>query len=317
MNKREWKNFVAAKCPGTISRAWRESAAEYFYQDAKDARTEGDVTNVARQCIRLAGFLQERSAPPDPTRENRYLDRQPGVLAEWASITERLKAEIQRIREDYFGKPGPPFHGRYGDAVEWLRQTARKQHRPSAADREKARRLIDRARTLLRMRVTVEVDTLQYFRDDYPSILTGRLTVFDGSLLMSFANAVHSVVRDAGTAEPLVLDHVLTGFPLVPPLMRIETHDHLGVRMALTIHFPSAQSAVGVKASDLHRLLGLRRVKKLSDKERQFFEEVVRKGGPPQRDDHGYWQGLAERHGLGSRKAAKNKFRRLQGRLHY
>ena len=203
IKKVEWRRKVAAGCPRDIQRRWRDLAADFFYPRVKAVLTQREVEDKVRECIRLAGFLHEQPGLSPPKTETCFLDCRPGALAEWASITARVGPRIETIRRDQFTKkgPGPPFEGRYGEAVKWLHRTARKQPRPSAADRAAALRLIGRARKLLRTPVAVQAVSLQYFRDDYPSSRIGRLTVFENSVLVSFANAIRGVVRDTGTAE--------------------------------------------------------------------------------------------------------------------
>ncbi len=320
VTKAKWKTEVMGRFPVGISRGSRTTAIEFFYEEVRDREAWVDRRQFVPMCVRLAAVLDEEPrAVGLGAKGDRHLDLSPGVMAEWKSLMSKVIPSVEALRWTCFGQASPPYAGSYSGAVTWLTTAADEQASPTDAEREQARKLVARARKLLKTPIAVQATLLLFFADDYPSVRLDRLKVLEGSSLVGFCNGVRLIAKQTGTAEPFVVDHVLTGFPLVPPAVRIQKAHHFGGRTALTIHLPSAQTVLALKGSDLRRLvraeLDLTKAKQLSAKDRRFYERVAEAGGPPVRDDTGFWQGVAKENGLGSRRAAKNKYWRLHWRL--
>ena len=222
----------------------------------------------------------------------------PGTQVNSATVAEQVAPSVRQIRRDVFGAEAVPFPD-YPGAVAWLEDAA-ETDRPPPPDRplddasiaQHVHRAMDRLRRETGLPWTgpsIQAETLAYARPHEE--WTYRIPVWPGRLQV-LARGAKVIARATGVAEPRVVAHILSGYPLHRPLAQITTRPLMTTlpvlgqqwrtEVAITVHSPMlSEDAWRQIRRQVRDAWGLGRPKRLSEQAQEVFEVVQQLGGVP------------------------------------
>lgn len=302
-----------------VGRLYRESAA-----------------TVADRAREKAGKLvyAPREEKNDDAQARR---REWGPNAESALISnafaKRLEPWACGLRERCFGLPGPPFR-EWEEAVGWIKSEVkrdREKWKQSPASKVEAEAEIRRLADLAGLEVKVEPRGLRYYEPD--NEYTQLAPAFPGTTIEELARETNRVSEETAFHPVVLTAFVLCG--ATPAISRIRITETSKTCRVPGDRIPSRWvnirfNAADVKDTELRALykdvresFGANGSQRITWPEFDFLSLVDEMGGPPGRGRTRFWEEVlgrwkakyaAQSSPLGSWKAARNKYHRLNDR---
>jgi hypothetical protein len=273
-------------------------------------RTNEDAVT---DCVRGIKDVAVSWPEPLPSTARREF---PSIILESEQALLAIQPWIENVRASIFQTRKKPFRS-YKKAVEWIVMTAEAQPRPTAEEILQAMQL----RRKIIQKCEVLADLLKGgFKFDTPlmllsypsvSITNGsrwveRVPITKGSPLSLLHIETARMEKATGFQQAVLVEHVLTGVPVVFPPARIYITPHSYRlpgpeanwlnRTDASFHFPSPKNLDSRYLQHLFRCLrsklGLTRKKRLNNKDKQLVNLIKRLGGEPQNGRTVFWERL-------------------------
>jgi hypothetical protein len=270
--------------------------------------------------------------------ESRELGTSPDAAFVSKALGKRLEPWAEELREEGFGNPRAPFPEDPRAAAEWIEMQSKTdreqwQRRSVSIDDAMADALreIERLVGLTGLMVRIEPRHLEYIRphEGYRQMVR----VFPDTFLERLAQETDRVAKKTAFRPGVLTGFVLTGVqPMISRGRIRKTHDSCRIPgdfipcQSVTLEFYTADvtyDEVRTLYAEIREFFGVADKERLSWPEFDFISLVDGMGGPPERGKTRFWEEVqrrwkempASRHSpLGSWRAARNKYARLDGR---